>query len=105
MENLNVSDQQKYQRALRRVKALSGFYRHLAVYLLVNMFLIAIKYIRLDEGEIFWKFSTFSTAFFWGIGLVFHAFGVFWNNVFFGRNWEDRKIRELMEKDKNQKWE
>ncbi len=105
MENLPTNEQQQYERAMRRVKAISGFYRHLAVYLLVNLFLIATKYFRLDPGEKFLEFGTFSTAFFWGIGLAFHGFGVFWSNVFFGRNWEERKVRELMEKDKKQKWE
>ena len=104
MENLS-NDQQRYERALRRVKAVSGFYRHLAVYLLVNLFLVARKYFTLESGEEFFAFSTFYTAFFWGIGLAFHGFGVFWSNVFFGRNWEERKVRELMEKDKKQKWE
>lgn len=105
MENLNVTEQQKYERAMRRVKAISGFYRHLAIYVLVNLFLISMKYFRLDDGEKFLEFNTFSTAFFWGIGLLFHGLGVFWNNVFFGRSWEEKKIRELMEKDKKQKWE
>ena len=105
MENLTATDQQKYERAMRRVKSISGFYRHLAVYILVNLFLIALKYFQLEEGEEFFTFSTFSTAFFWGIGLLFHAFGVFWTNVFFGRDWEQRKIQQLMEKEKRQKWE
>jgi len=105
MENLQISEQQKYERALRRVKAISGFYRHLMIYLLVNLFLIGIKFFNLEQGETFWEFSTFTTAFFWGIGLVFHGFGVFWTNVFFGKNWEERKIRELIDKDKKQKWE
>lgn len=104
MENL-TNEQQQYDRAMRRVKAVGGFYRHLAVYVLVNAFLIARKYFTRDHDDVFLEFSTFSTAFFWGIGLAFHGFGVFWTNVFFGRNWEERKVRELMEKDKKQKWE
>jgi hypothetical protein len=77
----------------------------LAAYVLVNIFLIAIRYINLEPGEKFMEFGTFSTAFYWGIGLAFHALGVFGNNVFFGKDWEERKIREIMEKDKKQKWE
>jgi hypothetical protein len=104
MENYNT-DQQKFERAQRRVRAISGFYRHLMAYILVNIFLIAIKYFTLDPGEQFFEFGTFSTAFFWGIGLAFHALGVFGNNVFFGKEWEERKIRELMERERKQKWE
>jgi hypothetical protein len=105
MENYESTDQVKYERARKRVRAVSGFYRHLMVYVVVNVFLVAMKYFNLDAGEKFFTFSTFSTAFFWGIGLVFHGFGVFHNNVFFGKNWEEKKIQEIMEKDKKQKWE
>lgn len=105
MENLNTIEQQKLERAKKRVKAIAGFYKHLMVYILVNLFLITLKYINLDKGEVFFEFSTFSTAFFWGIGLVFHAFGVFGTNVFLGQDWEERKINEIMEKEKKSKWE
>jgi hypothetical protein len=49
--------------------------------------------------------QTFSTAFFWGIGLLAHGLSVFGRYVFFGQNWEEKKIQELMDKDKNEKWE
>ena len=103
MENYQNSEEAKYERAKKRVRAVSGFYKHLAVYIIVNTVLILIKYFKEDKD--FYEFNTFSTAFFWGIGLAFHALGVFYNHVFFGKNWEDRKIREIMEKDKQQKWE
>ena len=105
MEKFENSEQLKYERARKRVQAVSGFYKHLAAYILINIFLIMIKAINLRASEKFLVFDTFKVAIFWGIGLAFHAFGVFYNHVFFGRNWEERKIRELMEKDKKQKWE
>ncbi len=100
MENLEI-ERLRYARAQKRVKALAGFYKHLAVYILVNAFLIILKWFRLDEGEQFWDFGTFSVAFFWGIGLAFHAMGVFFSQVFFGSDWEERKVRELMDKQKH----
>ena len=104
MEDYHNSEEARYERAKKRVRAVSGFYKHLTVYIIVNIFLLVIKYFN-GQGKGFNEFSTYSTAVFWGIGLAFHALGVFYNHVFFGRNWEDRKIRELMEKDKQQKWE
>lgn len=100
-------EQIQYERAKKRVRSISGFYKHLAAYVIINAFLITLSYVRLDPGENFWSFGTFSTAFFWGIGLAFHVFSVFYNNVFFGKEWEDRKIKEYMDKDKNSntKWE
>ena len=35
----------------------------------------------------------------WGVGIAFHAISVFG----IGKSWEERKIRELMEKDEKQK--
>ncbi|MFO7672609.1 MAG: 2TM domain-containing protein [Lutibacter sp.] len=35
------------------------------------------------------------------MGLVFHALGAFNHNLLFGKNWEDRKIKEFMDKEKN----
>ncbi len=105
MENLTELEAQKYERAKKRVKALSDFYRHLLVYILVNLFLISLKYFKLDPGEKFFEFSTFATAFFWGIGLAFHALGVFGTGAFLGSNWEEKKIKEIMDKEKSTKWE
>jgi len=45
-----------------------------------------------------------STAFFWGIGLAFHAYGVFGKHLLFSKDWEERKIKEFMEKDKVDHW-
>jgi hypothetical protein len=45
--------------------------------------------------------AALSTPLFWGIGLVFHFLGVFGADVFFGSNWEKRKIKEFMDKDLN----
>lgn len=105
MENLSFTEQQRFERAQKRVKKISGFYKHLMVYVLVNLFLITLQFFNLDKGEKFFEFSTFSTAFFWGIGLAFHAMSVFGKNIFLGSNWEEKKIQEFMEKEKTSKWE
>lgn len=105
MENLTEIEKQKFERVRKRVKAISGFYKHLISYVLVNLFLISMKYFKLEAGENFFEFSTFSVAFFWGIGLAFHAVSVFGTNVFLGNDWEERKINELMNKKQSNKWE
>ena len=47
-----------------------------------------------------WRYPWFLwAAFGWGIGLVFHAVKVFGLNPFFGKNWEERKIKEYMQED------
>lgn len=107
MERLKTPDEIRLDRITKKVQKIKGFYKHLAAYIIINVALIAIQFFKLDTGETFFKFSTFSTAFFWGIGLLFHAFNVFGKNMFFGEDWEEKKINELMNQNQNQnrKWE
>lgn len=100
METKNTS---KYRRAQKRVKDLKGFYNHLAVYLIVNLIIIGSRLSRLISNadsianidfERWLTLNTFSVAFFWGIGLAFHALKVFDFKIF--KEWEDRKMKEFM---------
>ncbi|MFN7676381.1 2TM domain-containing protein [Flavobacterium sp.] len=95
----------KFQEAAKRVKKIKGFYTHLTVYIVVNTMIIIVNVQNLDEGESFFKFKTFSTALFWGIGLAAHGLSVFLPSLIMGKDWEEKKIKELMEKEKNNKWE
>jgi len=100
----NYQEDQSYRAAQKRVKDIKGFYIHLIVYLFIN---IAIIIANSNFSEFGLKFSTFYTALFWGIGLAAHWASVFGTGIFLGRKWEEKKIQELMEKDrqKMQKWE
>jgi hypothetical protein len=96
MENYNKSDI-KYIEAKRKVKSMKGFYLHATVYVLVNLFIISQN---VQEGESLSNMDNYWTAIFWGIGLLAHGISVFSPNVFFGKDWEEKIIRELMDKNK-----
>lgn len=106
---MEINEQSKesleYKRAVKRVKDLKGFYGHLAAYLIINLFLFYF-YSR-EEGLIegLQDLSNYFTAIFWGIGLLAHAATIFMPNILFGREWEERKIRELMDKEQRNSWE
>ena len=102
---MNTQDEIKYQEALKRVKKIKGFYTHAIVYVFVNIMIVLLNVKNLDPGESYFQFKNFMTAFFWGIGLVAHGFSVFVPNWIMGQNWEERKIKEFMEKEKANKWE
>ena len=102
---MNTQDEIKYQEALKRVKKIKGFYTHAIVYVLVNIMIVFLNVKNLDPGETYFQFKNFMTAFFWGIGLVAHGLSVFVPNWIMGQNWEERKIKEFMEKEKANKWE
>ena len=101
----STPEEVKYMEAVERVKKLKGFYIHAAVYVLVNIMIMIINIQNLETGESYFKLENFFTAFFWGIGLLAHALSVFLPGIILGDNWEQRKINELMEKDKQNKWE
>lgn len=102
---MNTQDEIKYQETLKRVKKIKGFYTHAIVYVFVNIMIVFLNVKNLDPGESYFQFKNFMTAFFWGIGLVAHGLSVFVPNWIMGQNWEERKIKEFMEKEKANKWE
>lgn len=107
MNKIPTDEQIRYEIAQKRVKKIKGFYTHLAIYICVNIFIVFINISNLKSGESYFQPKNFLTAFFWGIGLTAHALSVFGIDVLLGRNWEEKKIKELMHKSKkqNQNWE
>ena len=101
IEENNFSAEDRYLRAQKRVKQIKGFYWHFFWYLAVNIFIWVMAYRNSDGSESLFNFGTFSTAFFWGIGLVAHWASVFGKNLIFSKNWEEKKIKEYMDKDKS----
>ncbi|MCG1036685.1 2TM domain-containing protein [Polaribacter sargassicola] len=97
--------EQSYIKAKKRVKKIKGFYIHLIVYVLVNIFISGIIVFGLMQSGYNFKdaltnFGVYSTWLFWGIGMIFHWLGVFgFKSLGFGTEWEERKIKEMMEKD------
>jgi two-component system LytT family sensor kinase len=86
----------KYVRAIEKVEKLKEFYQNLASYCIVIPFLIFIN-LRFSPGFYWFWFPIFG----WGMGLAFHFLEVNNYNIFLGKNWEDRKIKEIMKEDKN----
>lgn len=90
---MEPTETEKYRRAKKRAKELKGFYSHLSTYVVVNIFFIAMN--LWTKPEHLWFYYP---LFGWGIGLFWHFCGVFVFNKF-GKDWEERKIKELMEKE------
>jgi len=101
---MTEQEQIKYEIAKKQVKKIKGFYTHLFAYIVVNLFFIINKALNRGLDE-FFSFSTFSIAFYWAIGLFFHAFNVFVKDIFLGKNWEERKIKEFLEEEKKKGWD
>lgn len=66
-----MNEYDKARKAEALVDQHTGFYIHLAAYVVVNALLIAIN---MRDDEDMWAHIPLIA---WGIGLLFHAFGVF----------------------------
>jgi len=82
----------KYQKAIEKVAALKDFYVHISVYVIVNLGLFLINMMA-SPGRLwfFWPLMG------WGIAVALHALRVFGSGGLSGTDWEERKIREIME--------
>jgi len=88
-------EDKKYERAKKRVENLKAFYIHLIVFILVNTMFIVINVLNYDKAEHWWFLYPLLG---WGIGLVSHGLSVASFGLF-GPEWEEKKIKEYMEKD------
>ncbi|WP_411031904.1 2TM domain-containing protein [Spongiimicrobium sp. 3-5] len=99
MENQNTDN--KYLRAKERVDKLKKFYANLWSYIIVISLLAFINYFTNNFRYMWFLWAALG----WGIGVFFHAMDTFNLNPFFGKNWEEKKIKEYMQEDgKENKW-
>jgi hypothetical protein len=87
-------EDERYKAAKARVQQLRAFYTHLATFVVINIFLIVLNLIT-DPDELWFYWVTLG----WGVGLVLHGLQVFGSGSIFGRGWEERKIKQYMERD------
>jgi len=90
-----MEEEESYKRAKKRVGELRGFYEHLIAYVVVNIMLVIINLATSPDTLWFYWVTIF-----WGIGVIWHAISVFGKRGKLGKNWEDKKIKEIMEKEK-----
>jgi hypothetical protein len=90
---MNTEDN-KYQKAKKRVKEIRGFYTHLGVYVLINAMLLLINITT--SPDILWFYWPLLG---WGIAVALHALRVFGAGLGLGTEWEEKKIAEMMEQD------
>ncbi|WP_417886840.1 2TM domain-containing protein [Zunongwangia sp.] len=90
-----MRDYNKLDRARAIVKKQKEFYASLTSYMIVIPFLAFINWFTTGFGFPWFLFAAAG----WGIGLVFQYMEAFDKNPFFSKDWEERKIKEFMDKD------
>ncbi|WP_340063831.1 2TM domain-containing protein [Ascidiimonas aurantiaca] len=88
-------EDKRYERARERVEAIKSFYGNLTSYIIVIPLLAYLNYLTSD-----FPWAIFP-AVGWGLGVIAHGMEAFGYNPFLGKNWEQKKIKEYMEKDKS----
>ncbi len=81
----------KYIRAVERVGKIKEFYQNIITYIVMMPFLVFINLRFSPQFHWFW-FPMFG----WGIGVIFHGLEAYNYSFFLGKNWEEKKIKEMM---------
>lgn len=100
--DIKYNKQDKYYLAQKKVEALKGFYGNLIAFVVVNIGLIFINlYTSPDHLWFYWPLL------WWGLGVLFHGLQVFDLLPTLGKEWQERKIKEIMDKEKEEqkKWQ
>ena len=76
------TQEQKYVLAKKKVEKISKFYKHLAIYVILNIFLSAIFIAGdMNDGDTFMEavsnYHNYKIWLFWGIGIAFQALNTF----------------------------
>jgi len=94
MKTIDNNTEIRYNRAKDKVEKMKGFYAHLVSYIGVNTFLVFLNFYT---G---WEHKWFLYPLLgWGIGLVFNYFEAFGHYPFLNKDWEEKKIKELMDEE------
>lgn len=98
----NYTEGERYYEAQKRVKEIREFYEHLTVFLLCNPIVIVVN-IMTSPGYLWFIWCVLG----WGFAIFMHGLKVFRISPFFNKNWEEKKIKEIMEKEieNKNKWQ
>ena len=89
-----MKDNQAYQKATQKVKMVKEFYSHLLTYLIFNGFMFVINYAT-SPGDWWVLYPVIG----WGFCLTIHAIDLYINLNNWSKSWEERKIKEFMQKE------
>ena len=93
-----MKEDERYEKAKKRVEEIKSFYTHLFVYIVVNLGLFLLDVLT-SPGSLWFYWVLIG----WGIGLAIHGLNVFGTQKILGEDWEERKIKEIMGKEKAKK--
>jgi hypothetical protein len=94
----NYNEEERYYQAVKKVNDIKGFYGNLIAYIMSNVFFLILNLIT-SPSHLWFYWPLLG----WGIGVVVHGMWVFNYLPHFGKDWEERKIKEFMENENKSK--
>ncbi|NGX61518.1 MAG: hypothetical protein K940chlam9_01004 [Chlamydiae bacterium] len=92
-------EEKRYKEAQSRVRKMKSFYQDLVTFVWVNILLLVINLIF--SPKVLWFYWV---ALIWGIVLIARALNTFTiKDRFLGKEWEEKKIDEILKKEKHKK--
>ncbi len=91
------TEDKDYKRAKRKVRHIRHFYRHLATYGVIILFLHILNWMTSSYYWAIWPTLG------WGIAIALHATQSLDVMPYFNEEWEERKIQEILAKRAGQK--
>jgi two-component system, LytTR family, sensor kinase len=85
-----------------QVHKMAEFYQHLVIYcgVILGLWIINALQNYFSSTQTYWW--AFWPMFGWGIGLGVHATKTFFSYSTYARNWEARKVAEILERERRQ---
>lgn len=92
-------EQAHYLKAQKHMEEIKKFYGNLTSFIIV-VFGLAVLNLATSPDSLWFLYPAIG----WGIGVAVHGLSVFNYIPFLNRDWEERKIRQLMERQNNSTW-
>lgn len=97
----DYKEAERYYQAQKKVKEIRKFYEHLTVFVLVNPIVMVVNLIT-SPGHLWFLYCLFG----WGIAVVLDGLKAFNYAPFFNKEWEEKKIKEILEEENQKtKWQ
>jgi hypothetical protein len=95
MSYMYEDDRASYEAVRARVHEIKSFYSHVLVFLFINSILILENFLIMSHN--LWFYYPLLA---WGALLAVHALSTFGGALFFGRDWEEKKIQQMLTKER-----
>lgn len=102
----NIAEKELLELAKKKVKKRKDFYIHLFIYAIGITFWFLKEYTDLPVNFFPIRYINCFVMGIWTVVIVFQAIDFFISEIIFGKRWEDKKVKDLLEdQSEKQTWE